>query len=417
MASKRPIVRILFTAIWIAFGVGTVLLLAAAIRKNDAKPCKKIVIKITGIENALFTDEKFVDEKDILNTIKTVCRQNPVGKPTGSFDLKKLEAELEKNTWIKTAQLFFDNNDILTVNVQEREPVARVFATGSTSFYIDTALNILPLSNKFSARLPLFTGFPSDKMVLSTSDSNLLGEVKTLSLALQKDSFALAMVDQINIRSTRDFEMVPKIGSQLIVFGNANDIEEKLAKLKLFYKEVMVKTGWGIYSTINLQYKNQVVATKSGTEDKTTDSVKTLQLIQQIAAATAKQAEDSMPTIFQDNSNNTADSSMIQQSIQREDNFETPGAATAEPIKSPTASTLANPVTKTPILVKKPITPPAGVTKPPATVPKPAVKNIIAVAKKPSASNPIPIKKPTPVKPKTKQPKAVMPKNDYQNKR
>jgi cell division protein FtsQ len=411
MASKRPIIRILFTAIWIAVGAGTVLLLAAAIRKNDSKLCKKIQVKISGIENSLFADEKFIDEKDIISTIKNICGQNPVGKKTGSFDLQKIEKELEKNTWIKHAQLFFDNNDILKVNVQEREPVARVFTTSATSFYIDTALKMLPLSDKFSARLPLFTGFPSDKIVLSVADSNLLRDVKTLCIAIQKDSFALAMIDQINITPAGDFELIPKIGNQLIVFGNAGDIEDKLAKLKLFYKEVMVKAGWSIYSEINVQYKNQVVAKKRGAEDKTTDSVRTLQLIQQMATAAAKQAEDSVQTILPDNNNNTADSSMIQQSIQREENFETTNATTAQPLKPPTASTLANPATQTNILVKKPTTPPA-VTKPAATVTKPVIKNTASV-KKPTAANPIPVKKLNTVKPTSKKPKAVMPKNDY----
>ena len=80
-----------------------------------------------------------------------------------------METELEKNVWIKTAELFFDNNEILQVTVQEREPVARVFTPRGTTFYIDNELAMLPLSEKFSARLPVFTNFPSDKKVLVKS--------------------------------------------------------------------------------------------------------------------------------------------------------------------------------------------------------------------------------------------------------
>ena len=46
----------------------------------------------------------------------------------------------------------------------------------------------------------------------------------------------MAMVEQVDITPERIFEMVPKIGNQLIIFGDATDTEIKLDKLKLFYK-------------------------------------------------------------------------------------------------------------------------------------------------------------------------------------
>jgi cell division protein FtsQ len=414
---RYSIKKILFALLWLVIGTGTTVLLVAAIRKNDSKQCKKVTIKISGIENTLFNDEKFVDEKDILNTIEKVGNGNPVGKSIGSFDLRQLETELEKSTWIKNAELFFDNNDILKVTVQEREPVARVFTAGGTSFYIDTALKMLPLSDKFSARLPVFTNFPSDKIVLSAADSNLLRAVRDISIVLQKDSFSMAMIDQVDITAQQNFEMIPKIGNQLIVFGNATDIEEKFSKLQLFYKQVMIKTGWSKYSEINVQYKNQVVAKKRGAEDKTADSVRTLQIMQLIAADAARQAEDSLQTILQDNNNNTADGSMIQQSIQREDNFETTNAIQDQPLQPTNQQPVLNPANANPIPVKKPVTIQLPPAKPP--VPKPDTRSNIAPVKKVAATNPIPAKKPTvvkpnPQKPTEQKPKVVMPKkNEY----
>ncbi|MFM2327325.1 MAG: hypothetical protein RIR31_1527 [Bacteroidota bacterium] len=407
---RYSIKKILFAMLWLTIGTGTAVLLVAAIKKNDAKKCKDIQIKISGIENTLFNEEKFVDEKDIINTIKNICNTNPIGKTTGSFDLRKIETELEKSKWVKNAELFFDNNDILKVNLQEREPVARIFTNSGTSFYIDTALSMLPLSDKFSARLPVFTGFPTDNIVLTPADSSLLKDVKTISMAIKKDSFRMAMIDQVDITAQRNFEMIPKIGSQIIEFGNAADVEEKFNKLQLFYKNVMVKTGWSKYSIINVQYKNQVVAKRRGAEDKTADSVKTLQIMQLIAASAAKQAEDSVQTILQDNNNNTADGSMIQQSIQREDNFETANPTNALPLE------LINnqPVIKTENINPLPLAKPAS-TKPAVSNPNPS--------KKPEAVKPAvksnPSKKPitNPVikqKPVQQKPKAVMQnKNDY----
>jgi len=245
---RYSIKGILIATAWILLGTGSVVLLVAAMQKKDSAHCRAIEISITGADNNLF-----VDEADILHSIKNIEQGDPVGKSIGSFNLKKLETELEKNIWVKAAELFFDNNEVLRVNVQEREPVARVFTVGGNTFYIDYELAMLPLSEKFSARLPVFTNFPSDTKVLSKADSSLLAAIKDISLAIQKDSFRMALIDQVDITPAREFEMIPKIGNQLIVFGNGSDAEEKLSKLQLFYKEVMVKAGWNNYSVINVQ--------------------------------------------------------------------------------------------------------------------------------------------------------------------
>ena len=179
---RYSIKNILLATVWVVLGASTIVLLVAAIRIKDEHRCKGIEISIEGVNNNFF-----VDKKDILGSITAFEQTSPVGKTIGSFNLKLMETELEKDVWIKGAELFFDNNEILQVNVQEREPIARVFTTTDATFYIDNELAILPLSEKFSARLPVFTNFPSDKKVLTKADSSLLMEVKTISLAIQKD--------------------------------------------------------------------------------------------------------------------------------------------------------------------------------------------------------------------------------------
>ena len=195
--------------------------------------------------------------------------------------------------------------------------MARVFTKSGNTFYIDSSLAMLPLSEKFSARLPVFTGFPSDKIVLAKADSGLLKDILKISLAIQKDTFNTAIIDQVDITPQRNFEMIPKIGNTIIVFGDATDVEEKFNKLKLFYRQVMVKAGWNKYSVLNIQYKGQVVAKRKGGEDKSIDSLRTLQLMQFIAENAERQSNDSMHMIVQDNENNSTDFNLVQQSIER----------------------------------------------------------------------------------------------------
>lgn len=327
MVKKKIIINVLLAIFWTALGTGTIVLLAAAIRIKDSKKCTGVEITIKAVSNNFF-----VDQSDILKIIASNTNGDLKDNKVSSFDLKGIELELEKNIWIKKAQLFFDNNEKLQVNVTEREPVARVFSSYGTTFYVDKEVSMLPMSDKFSARLPIFTNFPSDKKVLLPSDSSLLRDIISISQAIQKDSFYMAMIEQIDITPQNTFEMLPKLGNSIIVVGDAKNIDMKLAKLRLFYKEIIVKAGWNMYSEINIQYNNQVVAKRKGVEDIRADSLRTLQLIQLIAENAKKLSEDSLQTIVQDNEKNSPNTNMIQQSIERDENSDS--SQVLEPVSS-----------------------------------------------------------------------------------
>ena len=371
MGNKKrySIKNILLTTVWVSIGAGIIVMLVAGIRKSDAQLCKGIEINISGVNNNFF-----VDKTDILKAITVIANGNPAGKPIGSLNLKMMESQLEKNTWIKGAELFLDNNNILQVSVHEREPVARVFTSAGSTFYIDEDINILPLSEKFSARLPVFTNFPSGEPPLSKADSNLLTGIKTISMAIQNDSFRMAMIEQVDITQQRTFEMIPKIGNQVIVFGDASATEEKFNKLELFYKKVMVKAGWSNYSIINLQYKNQIVAKIRGAEDIVADSLRTLQLMQLIVYNAEKRSGDSLQNNMPDNDNNVVDSSMIQQSIQRDEYSDI--SNTIE-MPKPTKQTITQPVLNSNQLTEKKVVkknPISLKTQKPVVPKKPAVQ-------------------------------------------
>jgi cell division protein FtsQ len=416
MAKRKTILKYILTTLWCCIGAGIIVLLVAAVKKEDKQKCKGVFITINGVSNNFF-----VDKQDIMQAINEYIDGSPVGKPVSILNLRALENDLQKNIWVKKAQLFFDNNTKLQVIVTEREPVARVFSTTGTTFYIDSSLTMLPLSDKFSARLPVFTGFPSDKMVLRRADSTLLGEVYQVSMAIQQDSFLMAMIDQVDITSQRTFEMMPKIGNTIIALGNGKDAAEKFEKLKLFYKEVIAKAGWNKYSMVDVQYKGQIVARIKDRKEIIADSMKTLQVMQIIAANAEKMANDSLMAMIQDNDRNTTDISIIEQSVQRDDE-ETEEEENASILKPQGIPVTDNPLDKPAPKKVEPVAKgkKAATLKAPAAVTKkPVVKPVIKPAEsKPAA--PKPINKTTTenkskqVKPATQKPKAVMPaKNDY----
>lgn len=302
--------KIAITAFWVIAGCATVTLLVSAALTAPRKKCNGIEVTITGVKNNFF-----IDEKEIKDIIYQYAGKNVKGKMLNEVHLTAIEKVIRKDVWVKNAEIYFDNNQVLHAEVEEREPVARIFTITSNSFYIDSSLMMLPLSEKTTARLPVFTGFPIDAKVLSKADSLLLKNIRSISSAIYADPFLMALIDQIDITPDRIFVMVPKVGNYTIVFGDASEVDIKFTKLKAFYKNIVPKVGLGKYNLLNLQYSNQIVARIKGKEDIIADSLKTKELITMIAAQ-AKMYADSVKNLQIENDN--IDSSMVMQSVQRE---------------------------------------------------------------------------------------------------
>lgn len=256
----------MFVVVWLCIGGGMFTLLLAAIGKKNREQCRDYSITIKAAQNNFF-----VNEKDVQQLLMAATSGNIKGQSLSSFNLHQLEQLLEDNTWIKDAELYFDNRDILHITITEREPIARIFTTTGNSFYIDNMAKQMPLSEKLSAKVPVFTGFP-EKKVLTHKDSLLLDDVKTMAQFIFSDPFWMAQVAQIDITTERNFEMIPVVGNHLIRLGNGENVDKKFHRLFVFYKEVLSKTGFAKYKVIDVQYAGQVIALKQTNEAKV-DSV------------------------------------------------------------------------------------------------------------------------------------------------
>jgi cell division protein FtsQ len=267
MNTKATIRKILFVMLWVCIGGGMLSLLIAAIGKKKREDCAGYTIAIKNSE-----DKLFIDANDIRKLLKVGAGAEIKGKQISQINLKKLEQLLRDNVWVRKAEMWFDNKNVLHVEVYEREPVARIFTTGGRSFYIDSTEKKLPLSDKLSARVPVFTGFV-DKKVYSAKDSLLLSDIKNIAIYIKNDPFWMSQVAQVNITAERNFELSPVVGNHLIKLGSGKDLEKKFGRLMIFYQQVLAQKGFDAYSTVDVQYSGQVVGTRRGTEKNKVDTV------------------------------------------------------------------------------------------------------------------------------------------------
>jgi cell division protein FtsQ len=281
MNAKTTIQKILFVAVWLCIGGGMLTLLLAAISKKNKGVCTGFEISIKGVQSNFF-----IDEKDVTAMLMKAAGGKIKGQQVSALNLHELETVLEDNTWIDEAEMYVDNKDVLHITVVEKEPVARIFTTANNSFYIDSAGIKMPLSEKLSARVPVFTGFP-DRSKWTKADSLLLKQVQHTAVFIFNDPFWMSQVAQVDITPAGIFEMVPVVGNHIVKLGNGEAIDKKFKRLMIFYQQVLSKTGFDKYRVIDVQYKGQVVVSKSITTNKV-DSIQLRQNIEKLI----KQAEE-----------------------------------------------------------------------------------------------------------------------------
>lgn len=290
MDTRKAIRKILFVTMWVVIGGGMLTLLIAAMGKQKRNTCRDYAITIKGGQD----DKFFLAKADILKLLKASTKGNIKGQTKTSFNLLQMEELLEDNAWVKDAQLYFDNKDVLHVMVKERQPIARIFTANGRSFYIDDEEQMMQLSEKRNAKVPVFTGFP-EKKIKTQKDSILLHDVKTTAELINSNPFWTSQVAQIDMSPSEaddkwEFTMVPVIGNHMVKLGNGEEMEKKLNRLFVFYQQVLSRTGFDKYKTIDVRFAGQVVGAKS--ENPKVDSVKLRKNVEELLQQIKRVEED-----------------------------------------------------------------------------------------------------------------------------
>jgi len=215
-------------------------------QRNEMRKLTKIEIDFKN-ENALFISQKSVNKLLIQNDDSVTN----IGKET--LVLNRMEETLLKNPMIKNAEVFVTIDGSLGVKIEQRKPIARVL--GSPDFYIDEEGTKMPLSAVYSARVPIITG---------NLNNDYKGVTKLL-LKINEDDFMKECVIGLQIQPDETINLRIRKNDFKVLFGKPIAIENKFQKFKAFYKLTKQEGLLSNYSLVNLEFNNQVVATKGKT--------------------------------------------------------------------------------------------------------------------------------------------------------
>lgn len=240
---------------WLSLGIGVVVVFIMAMQQKNSMVCTAVEININNEG-----EQYFLDQKAIRNWVNS--QGEVVGSEISSINLFQLERTISENPWIKSADLFFDNQRKLIINIEERNPIARLFTVDGNSYYIDKEGVRMPISQRNASRVMVVTGFPSANNTLSKPDSAILLDVVDLANYIHQHKFWRAMISQIDIAPDVQYDLIPVLGNQVIKLGKANDIDAKFQKLYSFYAQLWNKVDIEKYKALDLRFENQIVATK-----------------------------------------------------------------------------------------------------------------------------------------------------------
>lgn len=237
--------------------------------ERNAFPCNTIEISIDQ-SNEMF----FIDKEDILEIIK-LNGDSIIGKSMGEIDVNKLEKIINRNPSVENAHVYKTINGEVIIEIKQRTPLFRVFSMSGESYYIDKLGYFMPLSDKYTARVPVASGYIFEKYASnadvtiydiiandSIASKTIIDDVFQVADFISNNEFWNAQIDQMYVNIDRDIELIPRVGSQSIIIGNAENLDEKFNKLMLFYKKALPNVGWNEYKYINLKYKDQVICSK-----------------------------------------------------------------------------------------------------------------------------------------------------------
>ena len=237
-------------------------------KRNRELLCREIKVKVVDS-----SENSFITSKDI-KRIVDVKGKTPIGKTLRSINTYELENRISTMMSVRDVQIYKTSDGVLSIKVKQRRPLVRIFNHDNQSYYIDEQGLILPLSDRFAAHVLVVNGeikehFPlrpnQDVMQWDTSvykREPLLRKIYDFAQYVNDHEFWNAQIAQVYVDSPNDVQLIPRVGSQVILLGSLDDYEKKLEKLKLFYEKALPAEGWNKYKMINLKYSKQIICTK-----------------------------------------------------------------------------------------------------------------------------------------------------------
>lgn len=238
--------------------VGVGMLMSLVNKKDQVQVCTDLKVMVEG-------KETFIDQNDISSMIKEKFGK-VVGKELNALPLQKIETELMKSPYVSSADVHMDMDGTMRVAVQQREVVVRIINQVGQEYYVDSKGNKIPVTLKYVPHVMVANGNIREgyKKSLEPVTSDLVKDLVKIVEDTKSDELWSNQIVQLYVNDEKDIEIVPRVGNQQLIIGNADSLSYKLDRLKKFYTHILPKVGSDAYSKVNVKYSGQIVCERKG---------------------------------------------------------------------------------------------------------------------------------------------------------
>lgn len=216
---------------------------------NNVK-CQSITINI-------LNEKKygFLNKDDILKILTYANGKPFINQFIKETNLYFLEKTLLNNTFVDKAELYFDIKGNIFVEVELKEPVARIMSIYKENYYIDENGVKFNTSEKFTPQVLVISGHTYSTSQYKNYDKKLF----ELASYIKNDDFLSSLIGQVYVKIDKEIILIPRIGNYEILFGPIEELPAKFKKVKIFYDKIIPSEGWNVGKTIDLRFKNQII--------------------------------------------------------------------------------------------------------------------------------------------------------------
>ncbi len=214
--------------------------------RNEKRRLKSVTISFYGGEENLFITHEIVNN---------LLKQNLGGSLTikkEEVDLKSLETALNNHKMIEKCEIFSTIDGSLNANITQKTPIVR-YVSGNTMYYLDNKGVEIPLSENFSARVPILMG---------TFDEKERDNYVLLCNEIYKDDFLKKNITGIKVLPSGSVILTSRNYDYKIIFGKPVYVEKKLKNYKAFFQHAVKDTLIKNYKEVNVMFTEQVVCKK-----------------------------------------------------------------------------------------------------------------------------------------------------------
>jgi cell division protein FtsQ len=241
--------KVRHSCLWFLAGAGGVLiaLFVLGIQWKESRKVSRVAVEGASI----FT------EKDVRARAKV-----PSGALIDTVSLAEVRGRLASHPYVRDARVSRSYPDAITIELDERVPVASFTANGSIR-YVDAEGVVLPyLESGVSHDLPGIVGVPelaATKFGQAVEGESFFEALSVLTTALETDTSVYLLISEVSMKDADDITIYSTENGVPIRIGRG-DTKRKLTMLRAFWDRFVREEGPENLEYLDLRFGDRVVA-------------------------------------------------------------------------------------------------------------------------------------------------------------